>query len=559
MEFLKRFLWVSVLCLVLFWSNKHKLGAEIVQVEGESRAIVTVYITKRFFSYPGTKNLVYHMYIPGVIDHSFTTQNIKRLRRYITPFPTEVNQYEDEYGNKYLDLIWKKQVRNVQIDLQFDATLYSRYYSISSEAGYPFQLFNEEAGKYLISTEFAPSESAAIKNLAETLIEGKNRELDVVFTIFHWIDENIILIEKGGGSDNESYDNALKVLENRKGTKKGVVNLMVALLRAINIPSRVVYGLSFQKEISIKTDKTNFVFNFPNSTRYWVEVYFPDIGWVAYDPGGLYFCSTPNLIVLSTGPDTEYVTDRWSAGGDDVNFESEYIYDIKSYTGRLKYRALTSEVKRKIVLSPQIPDLLTNTGTRVTTDNEKQENGGFPTSKGLEEFYPIKIENNTFRIYLENISKHVDVDATKNLIYAQRFFIPVKINIRRFQLPLIKFSDGGRIWIDIFEDDKGQPGKRIFRTFSIESTRVRFMQIDNPWIDFPVGKNTQPLDRGHYWFALRSSGNCIFKWYGQEGNLSGGAYDTRFMDVRLKNPNWNNLVNLDMNFRISGVIISEEE
>jgi len=543
-------IWI-LLCLFIS-TIFYPLNAEIVQVEGESKANITAYVTKRFFSYPGTKNLVYHMYLPRNMEHSLTTQNIKRLRRYITPFPTEINEYQDEYGNKYLDLIWKKQVRNVQVDLQFEALLYSRYYPYTSEAVYPIQVYTENMGIYLKSTELTPANDPAIKELAESISKNRDREIDVVFGIFRWVDENIALIEKRKLKNSDNHVDAAFILKRKMGTEEGIVNLIVSLLRAAHIPSRVVYGISFQKEITIKTGKINYIFDFPNSTRYWVEVYFPDTGWIGYDPRGLYFCTTPNLIALSVGPDTNYVSDRWSAGGDEVSFESEYIFDIKNYSSALKYRALTGEITRKIILSPQIPELPAD--YKITLS---ENSGNLESNKGIAYFFSI--EDGSFESYLENISKHVDVDATKNLVYAQRFFLPDKIKIKRFQLPLIKFSDAGRIWIDVFSDNNGMPGKRYFRTLSVDSSRVRFMQIDNPWIDFPTGKNTPALESGYYWLALRSSGNCIFKWYAQDGNVFGEADDTRFMNVRLKNPSWNNLANFDMNFRLYGRVLSNEK
>ena len=79
------------------------------------------------------------------------------------------------------------------------------------------------------------------------------------------------------------------------------------------------------------------------------------------------------------------------------------------------------------------------------------------------------------------------------------------------------------------------------------------MMIDNPWLSFPIGKNINSLlERGTYWFALRSAGSCIFNWYATEGNVFGDADDTVFRVVGSKTLNWNNILNYDMNFQLIG-------
>lgn len=60
-----------------------------------------------------------------------------------------------------------------------------------------------------------------------------------------------------------------------RGTEVELATTCVAAVRAIGIPSRVVYGLVTNKLQSGKTN-TNF--------RYICEFYLPDIGWIPFDP-----------------------------------------------------------------------------------------------------------------------------------------------------------------------------------------------------------------------------------------------------------------------------------
>lgn len=64
---------------------------------------------------------------------------------------------------------------------------------------------------------------------------------------------------------------ALWTLQNRKGVCFDFAHLFVALLRAIGIPSRVSEGI-------ILDGRSGFILHD------WAEVYFPNVGWVPFDP-----------------------------------------------------------------------------------------------------------------------------------------------------------------------------------------------------------------------------------------------------------------------------------
>jgi hypothetical protein len=157
-------------------------------------------------------------------------------------------------------------------------------------------------------------------------------------------------------------------------------------------------------------------------------------------------------------------------------------------------------------------------------------------------------------VYNSDIERRLDIVATQNRVYAQRFTIESPIELLEVQLPLIKFADEGRIWLEVYSDRDGAPDRVLFKTFSIHSPRIRFMMMENPWLAFPVGSKTDSyLGEGSYWIALRSSGSCIFNWYASCGNVIGISSDTRFRDVSRKNSQWNNILNFDMNFQVIGI------
>ncbi len=515
-------------------------GADTIQVEGEMRSTVTAYITQRLSSSGLENDVTYKMFIPESYTETLNAQKISWLRKSYGPPPATINEFKDDFGNNVVELTWNKNVHIIQIDLQFNAETFVNFTTLSSESPFPVTLSDGDS-KYLTSTELSPADDFYINYIGRALSYNLNRQIDVVNSIFIWLDKNIRLSNL---PENSSSGDALSVLQKREGGDKGVCNLAAALLKGIGIPVRVVKGVSFQKEITINIDKQKYIFDHSNNNRYWIEIYFPDIGWVSYDPRGMHFGVTSHLVKFSAGPDSDYVSGGWGVSAENADTQGDYIYDIKSDFSNLEFQSFKKNNFDKIVLSPVVS----------VGDETPQE----PSLEieGLQlENIPVELETGAIGILFDNstLTQSLDIVATRNKVYAQKFTLKFPITVTEIRLPLIKFSDEGNIWVDFFADKDGVPGDRLFRTYRIDSTKLRFMMIENPWLTFPVGKKTASfLDSGSYWLALRSSGTCIFNWYASEGNVLGTKDDTKYMDVSLENRQWNHIMNFDMNFQLTG-------
>ncbi|MGQ9615341.1 MAG: transglutaminase-like domain-containing protein [Spirochaetota bacterium] len=518
----------------------HSINAQVINLEGEMQSTVTAYITKRFSSATGAKNLKYRLYLPNTQSEGINTQTVSKLIKTFLPNPTDIKNITDSYGNTGLELSWTNIVKVVQIDVQFSVTTYSNFYPINSNAPFPVGI-EEEQKDYLISTELSPSNDFLINYVARSLSFGLNSQLDVVRNIFLWIDKTISISNQ---PEVKSCCDALSVLKRRKGDVRGICNLAAAMLKGLGIPVRVAYGISFQKEVLIKTEQQNIYYDYPNDEVFWVEVFFPDLGWVSYAPEGTYFGLTSHVIRIATGPDSDYVSDKLSIGQGQVAPFSEFIYDIKSDNINLSVKSFGEGNVNKIILSPVVEKF---------TQNQREPDlsiGGLSVSEKIEE---IKPGTSGIIAHNSDISQRLDIVATRNRVYAQKFTLNFPCKITEIRLPLIKFADEGRIWVEIYSDAAGVPGKVLFKTYNILSPRIRFMMIDNPWLSFPVGEKETVLQEGEYWMSLRSSGSCIFNWNATTGNVIGDGRDTIFMDVSLRNPKWNNVSNFDLNFQVVGI------
>jgi transglutaminase-like putative cysteine protease len=513
--------------------------ADIVHVEGEMGSAATVYVKRWFSSYRGTKNLTYRMFFPQSSTEGINTQSISGIRKSFTPFPNDVKEFTDEYGNLGVELIWNKEIRIVQLDLQFKMKSYTNYAPVKSTAPFPIPV--ADAHKiYLDSTNLSPNNEFYINYIGRSLTNGLTREIDAVYNIFMWVDRNIRLLSS---SENDQPVDALSVLKQRAGDEKGISNLVSSLLKGIGIPARVVYGISFQKDVVVSTGETNLVFDLPNSERFWVEAFFPDIGWVGYDPHGMYFGVLPHTVKLSVGPDSDFVLEKWGVEGE-AEIQKEFIYDVRSDYNDTRFDRYGFRDVDKIVLCPAVTD-------DITYGNEPSlEIEGLETEE-THKF--VETDDSEAVISNSRIERGLVLDATLKRVYAQKIDLTVPLFLSEVRLPLLKFGDQGRIWVEVYTDNNGIPGELLFKTYSIESTRIRYMLIENPWLSFPVGKKANALlQPGSYWFMLRSSGTCIFNWYASEGNIFGRKTDTVFRKVGEKRWDWNNVPNYDMNFQLLG-------
>ena len=142
---------------------------------------------------------------------------------------------------------------------------------------------------------------------ANEIVEGQTDLFTAVFLLADWTKTNI------------NYDlNTLTktaelqsswVLKNKKGVCDEMTALFISMARSVGIPARFIAGRVY----------TNIDYTFGNHG--WAEVYFPEVGWVPYDPTfGHYAWIDPTHITLSRTIDSAEpaVSFSWKANNVDV-------------------------------------------------------------------------------------------------------------------------------------------------------------------------------------------------------------------------------------------------
>ena len=190
--------------------------------------------------------------IPGrqkVVDINFTTK------------PDLINHNNEDY---YLIYEAKTLKELDEIVVSSDLILYRNDWFTAKQRIQPIES-KPDLDPFLRAEHGIESESKQIKNLANKLL-AENRE-QTVRNIFQFV------------TDTLTYDNslsqarsALQALRTGKGDCTEYTELMIALCRANSIPARYVNGF-VTRGGSVTNPRHN-----------WVEVYFNEHGWVAFDP-----------------------------------------------------------------------------------------------------------------------------------------------------------------------------------------------------------------------------------------------------------------------------------
>jgi hypothetical protein len=123
------------------------------------------------------------------------------------------------------------------------------------------------------------SQDPEIVSLGHSVAEGAAREAEAVERVLNWI------------SDHLSYDYSLKLpsdalsaLRQRKASCVGYTNLAISLLRSLGIPARGAHGyLPPGYEWGITKEYWGMKIN-GGGFHVWMEVFYPDVGWVFHDP-----------------------------------------------------------------------------------------------------------------------------------------------------------------------------------------------------------------------------------------------------------------------------------
>ena len=564
---MKRLLCITIAALFL---QHVPLHAENVTLDGGMSSQVRLDIQKNVSVVPGVKTMTLSFVSPPSFQSPTFKQVIRDFAIRFTPTPEDNKRYTDERGNTIISATWKNPRTAIDARLSFDVSNTTTLKTVDTHAPFPLQTIPGDVRYYLKATKQIQSEDHRIKRLAQQLTKGLNTQFDAVQQIITWVVDNIRYV-----TPPKRYD-ALYSLESGRGNCQNYSHMAAALMRAVDIPVRIVNGVTLKKGFNITRQGGVLTVKMGQGRHSWIEVWFPDLGWVPLDPQQTAMFVANRFIRVEVGLDNnETVNDgrlRWiqargSTGRPDTyeTIGAEFSDDRVNISGNRerygpKNLLLCPDVKaafKKVALVQPPP-------TPVISDKELAElrftvpfvfgNLEFPENIDFA-FPPTKAiakGEGSFEKTRDFYVETAEYVTTKLTQYAQVFVLKKPVKLRDIAMALHKFGGEGQLWIDLYRDAGGKPGD-IMAASELLDLDTMSLRPGYRWTSFSFEKDNITLMPGSYWIGLGYTGSPIVNWYYTYGKPVGPTEGTRYKGVY--ESDWSGALSYEFNYRVTGLTV----
>ncbi len=217
-----------------------------------------------------------------------------------------VAKKEDESYVYYWD---NPQLGKYEYSLKANVETHNFFIPIYEKSRFPITKYDPDLLKYA-----QPSEKIDITDdiiiKASDIAHGENDLFTVVFKLASWTKQNINYSLTSATA--EASQKASWVLQNKYGVCDELTNLFIAMARALGIPARFVSGIAYSN---------SELFTSGWGLHGWAEVYFPEHGWIPFDPTyGQYGYVDATHIKLKDSIDSDKSSTKfeWQAFGVDL-------------------------------------------------------------------------------------------------------------------------------------------------------------------------------------------------------------------------------------------------
>jgi hypothetical protein len=505
-----------------------------------------------------------------VIPQSFNSptynQQIENFKASFTLDPSNTKNWTDKRGNKIVKYSWTKPRTVFNAEISFVSTNKVILDKIETNAAFPPPVLPAEFKDFLAESDQIQTTHPKIRAKAQDLVKGAKTQYDAVQKILSWIIDHMTYVLKP-----EEYD-ALYAYNSGKGNCQNYSHLAAALMRSVGIPVRIVNGITLKEPYDIDVGGMVLTMNMAQGRHSWIEVYFPDLGWMPFDPQQTELFVSNRFIRVEVGKDNnETMNDglvRWTRQKGSTLMlafeeviESEFLHDKISLSGEKKPFG-----PRKLLLLPQvsaafIPVERVKEEKPVTVDFEalRQKKFDKPFIYGNLEFpegvnFAFNREAIESGPGVQELQKNFLVETaeyvTGKLEYCQIFILKHPMLLISVGLALQNFGGSGTIWVELREDVDGNPGP-----VAEKSKPISLQEITSKpgyfWIDFDFESQKLILTPDRYWINLAYNGYPILNWFYSYGKPVGPIDGTRY-----KNPqetSWDNTLGYEFNYRVTGL------
>jgi transglutaminase-like putative cysteine protease len=299
---------VTAACCTILASST--VVAKTLILEGKLDGTVTMQQAVEFAVNKGTvSSFSFRFALPATFNGRTVSQSIDGFQADFSPRPASSNIETDRFGNRFQKVAWQQVDRDIRIRLTYTASIRSELTTLTSTAPFPLGRLAEQEAGYLKPTELVQSNDDAIQRLARQLTVGAANEHDAVMAVTNWVADNIKY------TFNPPQYDAAYTLATKSGNCQNFAHLSIALLRSLGIPARIVGGITLKDSWKVPIDARNWIVqSMGQGGHAWLEVWFPDLGWLPYDPQQSKQFTSTRHIKQSHGIDSRDINDTWRGG-----------------------------------------------------------------------------------------------------------------------------------------------------------------------------------------------------------------------------------------------------
>ena len=575
-------------------------------VEGKLDGTVSVKKNITFSADQTLSTFIYQFPVPSVYDNSGNIQRLDDFTVSAKPEPSEAKETTDQYGNRSRRLVWNKLQSDAQISISYTTGITATISPRTSRAPFPLLTVPKSEQGFLKRSPLAQSDDPKVISLSRELTVGATTEHQAVTAILTHVADAI----KYQYSPKQ-YD-ALFGLTTGTGNCQNFAHLAIALMRASGIPARVSIGQTLKDKWKIPLDNkgSSLVQGLGEGLHAWIEVWYPDLGWLPCDPQMSRLFTSTRHIKFGHGMDASDVREYWSAAPVmprmNESFEARYSTDTvdlrlrESFAQPASYLlagpvisvAMVSEDLPKIIPKPAPPTLPPQpkpqlvipqpvpvpvtpspppkpkpipVAPKPVSPPKPPEPKPLPvTPKHVppqpKPGTPVEIGNRDFPTMVEIFQVDGNVGqrsydretaeyVTSKYLFAQAFTLDAPLALNDAGLAMRKFGGDGTVYIDLVRDEGGKPSLDGVRSMPVSLEKIT-RKPGYYWVDFILPEKTI-LAPGKYWLVLRHSGEAIMNWFYTPGKRVGGPDDSR---STAQGWQWEDVLVGEFVYRVRGVV-----
>ena len=563
--------------------------AENYLINGGQESQINYQMEQQVAPAPGTQKLILSYVVPSTFSSPTFNQKISQFRIDFSQNPANREEDVDARGNKIIRMTWNRPTGLINCKIALSTLNSTGLKPLKTTATFPLTSVPAEVQVYLTSTTQVASNHAQIASQAKQLTATAKTEFDAVQQIISWVVDRMqyVLVP-------ESYE-ALYSFRTGKGNCQNYSHLAAALMRAVGIPARIVNGVTLKQPYDVDVGDGILTLRMAQGRHSWIEVWFPDLGWVPFDPQQTQLFVSNRFIRVEVGLDNEETSNdgliRWTqsaSGGGQPQFEeaieSTFIGDRVQLNAqkqnygpkKLLFSPAVDAAFTKVVIAPK-PPVASSSSSPATPANGASGRSSQPAPITPRRYAEAEY-NKPYSAGNLEFPRNVDFLATrgpaqqradgqmemrKNFMvetaeyvttqgnqYAQAFVLTKPIKLNKVGLALHRFGGDGQLWVEILKDDgKGKPADYLATSQMINLNQIRF-STGYDWVDFDFGSEAPELPAGRHWIALGFTGSPIINWFFTYGKTVGPEDGTRYKTMF--DETWSRSLAYEFNYRVVG-------